>query len=100
MKKAAIKKTAVTTAAKKVLFQFAAPKGSRVFVAGSFNGWSDEEHELKCQAKSGAFQATLALAPGRYEYKFVVNGSWLADPGCQDWVPNEHGSLNSVIVVG
>ena len=100
MKKAAIKKTAVKKAATKVLFQFAAPKGCRVFVAGSFNGWSDDEHELQYQAKRGAFQTTLALAPGRYEYKFVVDGSWVADPACPDWVPNEHGSLNSVIVVG
>ena len=85
--------------AQKVTFQFAAPKGSIVVVAGTFNGWSTDEHELKRNAKNGVFQTTLTLVPGRYEYKFVADGSWIADPNCRDWVPNEHGSLNSVIVV-
>lgn len=94
-KTAAVKKPAT----KKVMFRFAAPQGCLVFVAGTFNGWSTEEHALDHNAKTGFFQTTLALAPGRYEYKFVVDGTWVADPACPDWVPNEHGSLNSVILV-
>ena len=102
-KKTTVKPAAAKTAAKpattKVTFRFAAPKGCRVSVAGAFNGWSVEEHVLKHNAKSGFFQNTLALAPGRYEYKFVVDGTWVVDPACPDWVPNEYGSLNSVILV-
>ncbi len=99
MQKPANQKTAVKAGPRKVTFRFAAPKGCRVSVAGTFNGWNDDEHVLKYSAKSGFFQETIALAPGRYEYKFVVDGTWVADPACPDWVPNEHGSLNSVIVV-
>ncbi|MEI8243199.1 MAG: glycogen-binding domain-containing protein [bacterium] len=87
------------TASKKVLFRFAAPPGCQVFVAGTFNGWSADEHELTHDARSGFFQSTITLATGRYEYKFVVGGTWVADPACPDWVPNEHGSLNSVIII-
>jgi 1,4-alpha-glucan branching enzyme len=94
-----VAKSVVKPATKKAMFRFAAPLGCRVFVAGTFNGWSTDEHALAHNAKSGFFQTTLALAPGRYEYKFVVDGTWVADPACPDWVPNEHGSLNSVIVV-
>ena len=90
---------AAKPAAKKVTFRFAAPVNCRVSVAGTFNGWSAEEHALKRNAKSGFFQAAIPLAPGRYEYKFVIDGTWVADPACPDWVPNEHGSFNSVIVV-
>ena len=99
MQKNTTKKAAVTKAAKKVTFRFAAPKGCQVSVAGTFNGWSMDEHVLKFNAKSGFFQDTLPLTSGRYEYKFVVDGNWVVDPSCPDWVPNEHGSLNSVIMV-
>lgn len=99
MKKVVTKKAAPKAVAKKVTFHLVAPMSCRVFVAGSFNGWSDEEHALKFVEKHACFQTVLSLAPGRYEYKFVVDGSWVVDPGCADWVPNEYGSLNSVIVV-
>lgn len=47
----------------------------------------------------GHWEATLALAPGRYQYKFVADGEWIADPAAQKSVRNEYGSLNSVIEV-
>jgi len=92
-------KSPAKTSSRKVPFRFAAAKGSRVFVAGTFNAWSPNEHELAYHDKNGVFRVALALAPGRYEYKFVANGAWIADPTCRDWAPNEHGSFNSVIVV-
>lgn len=85
--------------ARKVTFRFAAPAESKVFLAGSFNSWSTDEHALAFDAQSGFHQTALALPAGRYEYKFVVNGTWVADPSCPDWVPNEHGSLNSVLMI-
>ncbi len=100
--KSVAKKSATAVAAKErtsIVLRFAAPADACVSVAGTFNGWSTDEHMLKFDAKSGLFQTTLALAAGRYEYKFVVDGTWVADPNCPDWVPNEHGSLNSAIVV-
>lgn len=49
---------------------------------------------------------TLDLPPGRYEYKFVVDGKWCCDPGCDDGtyqsddcVANEYGTKNRVIEV-
>ena len=46
------------------------------------------------------YTATLDLAPGTYEYKFIVNGFWTMDPDpSREWVPNGLGTLNSVVVV-
>jgi len=42
---------------------------------------------------------TIAVRPGRYQYKFVADGQWLHDPKAQENVPDPHGSLNSVIEV-
>ena len=47
----------------------------------------------------GVYTASIKLAPGRYEYKFVIDGTWCADPENLDFVRNEHGTLNSVVVV-
>jgi 1,4-alpha-glucan branching enzyme len=47
----------------------------------------------------GQWETTLALEPGRYQYKFVVDGKWTHDPNARENVTNEHGSLNSVIEI-
>lgn len=44
----------------------------------------------------GHWEATVSLAPGRYEYKFVVDGQWIPDPMATEQVWNRHGTLNSV----
>lgn len=82
---------------KKVVFQFKGDPDSAVFVAGTFNGWNPKKHRLTFS--DGVYTAALPLLPGRYEYKFVVDGAWCVDPDCPNWVPNEFGSLNSVITV-
>jgi hypothetical protein len=48
--------------------------------------------------RSRTFAAMVSLPPGRYEYKFIVDGEWVEDPKA-DSVPNEFGSRNSVIHV-
>ena len=53
---------------------------------------------MKRQA-DGHWETTIALAPGRYEYKFVVDGNWKHDPLARVNVWNQSGSLNSVIEV-
>jgi 1,4-alpha-glucan branching enzyme len=82
-----------------VVFRCAAPLDARVYVAGSFNRWSNDKHALTHDAATGLVQTSVTLPPGRHEYKFVVDGAWMVDPNCPDWVINEHGSLNSVVIV-
>jgi len=47
----------------------------------------------------GHYVATCMLAPGSYEYKFVVNGEWTVDPANPSFVVNSLGTLNSVVEV-
>ena len=84
---------------KEVSFQFVAEPGSEVFVAGTFNNWDPKQYPLRDNPDSGHYKTKLVLAPGRYEYKFVVNGEWLADPNCPDSAPNDCGSLNSILTL-
>ena len=84
---------------RRVVFQFEAGRASDVRLAGSFNNWNTSIHKLSRKKGDGSYAATLLLPVGRHEYKFVVDGEWQCDPACPDHVPNEHGSLNSVIEV-
>ena len=90
---------AATAGKKSVKFQVKADSGKAVFAAGSFNNWNPKESKLKEKAKTGVYSATLKLGKGRHEYKFIVDGCWCCDPKCTDWVPNDLGSLNSVIEI-
>ncbi len=66
-------------------------------MAGSFNGWDPEADRMS--KKDGVFRIKLNLAPGRYEYKFVVDGQWYNDPAAATQAPNEFGDVNSVVQV-
>lgn len=83
---------------RKVTFRSDAEEGSRVYVAGSFNGWDPKEHELRPD-EGGAFSTTLLLDQGTHQYKFIINDVWCVDPGCEQWTPNGVGSLNSVLSI-
>ena len=74
--------------------------GSEVSVVGSFNGWAPGRHPLRPTVdQPGVFDRTLLLPAGRYEYKFVIEGEWSADPSCPRWVVNEFRTLNSVVEI-
>jgi 1,4-alpha-glucan branching enzyme len=84
---------------KRVRFDLSVEPGSQVFVAGTFNDWSPTANPLKDNPGSGHCKTTLRIPAGTHEYKFVVNGVWIVDPKCEEWVPNGCGSLNSVLHV-
>ena len=87
------------TTRRRITFACNAQSGSSVFVAGSCNDWSEDGKLLKESKQAGLFKGVLLLAPGRYEYKLLVNDIWSVDPNCPDWVSNDIGSLNSVLIV-
>ena len=82
---------------RRVTFRLKAADGKEVCVAGTFNDWNPAANRLKF--KDGEYRTTLLLPPGRYEYKFVIDGIWCVDPACPDWAPNGFGALNSVMTV-
>ncbi len=62
-------------------FSYDDPYAASVNLAGNFNNWSMNADALTL-GEDGVWRVVKDLAPGSYEYKFVVNGSeWVADPG-------------------
>lgn len=80
---------------KRVTFKIVAPQASDVKLAGSFNAWDPISHSLKKDA-AGVWKLQVALAPGTYEYRYLVDGEWRDDPDANLRVPNPFGSENCV----
>ena len=87
------------TTRKRVTFHLEAQPGSDVYIAGDFNDWDPSARRMKDPDKSGNYSTTMLLPRGEYQYKFVIDGHWSIDPNCEEWIPNEMGSLNSVLKI-
>lgn len=79
-------------------FSLYAPDARAVYVAGTFNHW-DPARTLLRTDKHGHWKIEMVLQPGRYEYRFVVDGVWTNDPRAREASINEFGGTNSVLVI-
>lgn len=85
----------------RVVLTVQADPGSTVYLAGSFNKWDPKGLKMVDKDGNGLYSVSVTLAPGIYEYKFVINGVWTLDPDPdRDWTQNGLGTLNSVLRVG
>lgn len=76
-------------------------RGDTVYLAGTFNNWSRDEHVLGPPDDAGVRRVTLDLSSGAHEYKFVVAGErWLPDPRNPETSDDRHGGANSVLRLG
>ena len=98
-KKVCAKAVEKKAAEKSVVFTVHAEKGKQVYLAGEFNQWNPTAKKMAYKAKDGIYATTVKLAAGDYQYKFVIDGTWCADPENVNSVPNDQGTFNSVITV-
>lgn len=82
----------------RVRLSFAFSNSASVRVSGSFNSW-DEAGLALAPAGNGAWAIELDLAPGRYEYRLIVDGQWIDVPGATETVENPFGSRNALLLV-
>jgi len=61
----------------------------------SANGWEP----IAMKKSKGAFSAKLRLpANGRFQYRYLLdNSEWINDAAADGYMPNEHGTTNSVV---
>jgi 1,4-alpha-glucan branching enzyme len=83
---------------REVEFRFQFPGAREVCLAGDFNNWNPRALQLK-QGRDGSWKARVKLAPGRYEYKVVKDGSWVQEVPGAEMVPNPFGTRNCVLKV-
>lgn len=85
--------------AKNVTFTVHADKGKAVYLAGEFNKWNPTAKKMAYKAKRGLYETTVKLAAGQYQYKFVIDGIWCADPENVNAIANDQGTFNSIVDV-
>jgi hypothetical protein len=66
-----------------------------VFLAGDFNQFSPNMLAMKREGDEWRFPVHLSI--GKHLYKFIVDGTWIIDPGNPTWEQNEFNTGNSVI---
>lgn len=82
-----------------VEFTVKAPNAKQVYLAGEFNNWSPTAQSMRRQP-NGEWAVKVQLRRGTYQYKFVVDGAWVADVENPQRVSDNYGGHNSVAVVG
>jgi 1,4-alpha-glucan branching enzyme len=78
----------------KICYQGASAK--TVSLVGDFNQWDPNRHPMKMR-EEGTWEKIIVLPPGRYEYKFIVDGTWQNDPQNHDSCFNVFGTLNNIL---
>jgi 1,4-alpha-glucan branching enzyme len=79
-------------------FKIHAPGAKKVSLAGSFNSWNTKKLSAKKDTQ-GNWKVNVDLKPGKYEYKFIIDGTWTNDPRCTYCIPNNFGTHNCVVEV-
>jgi len=93
-------KRAPKTETVKVAFTLPAEvDANQVALCAEFNDWSPATRLTR--SGDGSWQTTVALAPGAYRYRYLIdNTRWENGWDADDYVPNPYGSDDSIIVVG
>jgi len=83
-----------------VIFSARFEAAKRVLIAGDFNNWMPESTPMvKNGGAPGKWTMSLPLRPGRYRYRFMVDGEWVTDPNNKYVEANQFGELNNIVEV-
>jgi 1,4-alpha-glucan branching enzyme len=80
-------------------FTFPAPAARQVTLAGDFNQWDPKTLPMR-KDTHGVWHLSVALKPGRHEYRFIADGVWTDDPTAKQRTANAMGSENCIRTVG
>jgi 1,4-alpha-glucan branching enzyme len=82
----------------KVTFSLENTDANEVFLVGDFNEWNPKTHPMKSDG-NGTWVRDVIISPGKYEYKFMVDGQWKEDPKNEQQSLNCFGTYNNIINV-
>ena len=90
-----------TPPTRRLQFVVVAPQAATVSLVGDFNDWDAARTPMRLLRADGpVWSAVVPLAPGRYHYAFLVNGSrWVPDPAAPVASDDGFGAPSSVVTV-
>ena len=83
---------------KRAILRVEAPHAETVLLMGDFNQWNEKKHPMK-KGKNGMWEKIIMVPPGRYEYRFLVDGKWCNDPTNDQICANCFGSTNNILEI-
>jgi len=82
------------------VFRFRHQDARIVHLVGDFNEWSPTSDPMADENGDGEWTLFYPLLPGRYAYKFVIDGRrWVADPTNSISEPDGFDGQNSIVVM-
>ena len=75
------------------------PSAREIYIAGDFNDWKTTPQSALTKMPDGQWVTELDLPPGRYRYKFIVDGQWIEDPNNPHRAANAFGTTDSLLIV-
>ena len=80
---------------RKVTFSMNSSDAEEVILMGDFNNWNPKKHPMQ-KDRNGMWVKSVIISPGKYEYKFLVDGQWKEDPQNGQTCPNRFGTYNNI----
>ena len=79
-------------------FAFQSPTARQVSLAGDFNNWDPKAAPMH-KGPDGVWHLSVAIKPGRHEYRFFADEVWCDDPAAGHKAANSLGTENCVRIV-
>ena len=92
------KQKSATICSNQISLEFFDPEAKEIFLCGDFNSWNVVANPLK-RDTTGRWKTVIELSPGRYEYRFLVDGQWRNDQRPVYLVDNAFGTQNCLIEI-
>lgn len=83
--------------AREIAFTINAPNAREIYLVGDFNHWKLNDESRLSRLDDGKWGKRLGLSPGRYRYKFVIDGEWVLDSQNIEREQNPFGTFDSVL---
>lgn len=87
---------AVRSLMKDIVFAINAPNAKEIYLVGDFNQWKIDDQARLSKSEDGKWEKRVGLTPGKYRYKFVVDGEWVTDSENPEREQNMFGTFDSV----
>lgn len=82
------------------VFRYSNKEARTVHLVGDFNDWSPMADPMTDDNGDGEWSLFYPLEPGRYAYKFVIDGRrWIPDPTNGNHEPDGFDGRNSIVVI-
>lgn len=72
------------------------PEANLVVLSGTFNDW--HQSQFVFGREGDEWVCRIDLEPGKYAYKFIIDGNWILDPGNPVSEEDEAGNVNSILM--